>query len=309
MVACIALPVSWCDAAEDVWPRRPIQVIVPYAAGGDSDMNARIYLKYLEPLLGANMAVINVGGGAGSIGARRVKDARPDGYTALFYQDAIIIGNATGTTEFTFRDFELPAIVAREGGFIVAVKSTSKWKTMRELVDDTVANPEKINITGDIGGITYLISSMLNKAGAKFNIVSHGGASKRLAALLGGHVDVAIVPLFNIKSYADNGEVRLLATMAPTRSQIAPDLPTVRECGYDVAFQVSYFFMFPKGTPQPVLKKMGDALEKIALSNKDYADDIQKSLMQEPFFVRGSEAIKIMEKQESLIKAFNLQGK
>lgn len=307
---CAILVFSISDAwAKDTdWPKRPIQIVVPFGAGGDTDMNARIFIKYLEPLLGKGLAVVNVSGGGGSIGSRRVKDARPDGYTVLFFHDAMQVNTFSGVADFTWRDFEFSCIAGQETGTFVAVKSDSKWKTIRELVEDSAANPGKITIAGNIGASTYLTAMLLNKAGAAFNIVNHGGSSERITALLGGHVDVIQNPLVNIKSYVENGELRILANQAPERPPLAKDIPTLRESGFPVSFQYRYFFLFPKGTPSAIVEKFADAVEKIVTTNPEYAEDIKKTLVQSPFFARGEAAIKLMEEQEQIVKSVDLSA-
>ncbi len=297
---------SW--AGDVAWPKRPIQIVVPFGAGGDTDMNARIFAKYLEPLLGKSLAVVNVAGGGGSIGSRRVKDARPDGYTVLFFQDAMQVNTYSGVADFTWRDFEFCCIAGQETGTFIAVKSDSKWKTIKELVDDSAANPGKITIAGNIGATTSLTAMLLNKAGAAFNIVNHGGSAQRITALLGGHVDVIQNPLVNIKGYVESGEVRILANQAPSRPPLAEEYPTLKESGYPVGFQYRYFFLFPKGTPGEIVDKFADAGEKVVTTDKGYAEDIRKTLVQSPFFARGADAVTLMEQQEEIVKSADLRA-
>jgi tripartite-type tricarboxylate transporter receptor subunit TctC len=305
--AVLAFTASDSRAADADWPRRPIQVIVPFGAGGDTDMNARIFAKYLDPLLGKPLAVVNVGGGGSSIGSRRVKDARPDGHTVLFFHDAMLVNSASGVADFTYKDFEFSCIAGQETGTFVAVKSDAKWKTIKELVDDSAANPGKITIAGNIGATTYLTAMLLNKVGGAFNIVNHGGSSERITALLGGHVDVIQNPLVNIKSYIENGEVRVLANQADPRPPLAQEYPTLKESGYDVVFQYRYYFLFPKGTPRAIVDKMADAVEKVVTTNPEYAEDIKKTLVQSPFFARGEQAQKLMDAQEATVNSVNLK--
>ena len=306
MVLAFSVSDSW--AKELDWPKRAIQVIVPFGAGGDTDMNARIFSKYLEPVLGKSLAVVNVSGGGGSIGARRVKDARPDGHTVLFYQDAIMVNSASGVSDFTWKDFEFGCIGGLETGTFIAVKTDSKWKTMKELVDDSAANSGKISIAGNIGATTYLTAMLLNKAGGAFNIVNHGGSSQRITALLGGHVDVIQNPLVTIKSYVENKEVRILANQAHPRPPLAQDIPSLKDSGYDVSFQYRYFFLFPKGTPKEIVEKFVDAVEKVVTTNTEYAEDINKTLVQSPFFARGEEGIKLMSEQENIVNSVDLKA-
>lgn len=289
------------------WPEKSIQIVVPYGAGGDTDFNARTYAKYLKPLLGESLAVVNVTGGGGSIGARKVKNAKPNGYTVLFFHDAFLVNTATGVADFSWRDFEMVGLVGKEAGTIISVRADSKWKTIKELIDDSKANPNKITIAGNIGATTYLMAQLLNQQGAAFNIVNHGGSAKRLSALLGGHVDVIQNPYGTIKPYIESGDFRVLATQAPARNAFAPEIPTLKDAGYDVGFQYRYHFLFPKGTPKNIVNRFADAVEKVATTNDDYANDIGKAYFQSPYFVKGAEADNLMEQQEKLVNGVKLK--
>src|SRR5690554_2921482 len=156
--------------AHDDWPSKSIQLVVPFAPGGDTDFNARIYAQYLSDELDISLPVLNATGAGGAIGARQVRDAKPDGYTVLFFHSALFVNEASGLIDFSFRDFDLGAIVAREAGNLIVVNSKSKWHTLEELIKDSQANPDQINITGNIGATTYLVARLLNKAGARFDI-------------------------------------------------------------------------------------------------------------------------------------------
>jgi tripartite-type tricarboxylate transporter receptor subunit TctC len=285
----------------DNWPQRPIQIIVPFAAGAESDFNARLYAKYLEAHLGKGLGVVNVTGGAGSIAARRAKDAKPDGYTVFFGNGGFEIGHTLGLTDFGFEAFEVAAIAARESGHNIVVHASSPWKTMTELVDDSKKTPGKISIAASIGGASYLAAALLNQSGAAFNIVDHGGSATRVTALLGRHVDAIPTPMSNVKDYIKSGDMRVLATMAPKRSRFAPDIPTFMELGYPVEYQFCFYFMFPKGTPQAIVNKFAEAAEKVATTNTEYADTLEKNFLQEVFFLRGEEAAKLIQSQIDIV--------
>jgi tripartite-type tricarboxylate transporter receptor subunit TctC len=295
--------VAGASAASDAdnWPQRPIQIIVPYGAGGDSDFNARLYAKYLEEALGKPLAVVNVTGGGGSIAARRAKDAKPDGYTVFFGNGGFEIGHTIGLTDFGFEAFEMAAIAARESGHYIAVHTSSPWKTLKNLVEDSKKTPGKISIAASIGGASYLAAILLNQNGAALNVVDHGGSATRVTALLGRHVDTVPTPMVTVRDYIKNGEMRVLATMAPKRSRFVPDVPTFIESGYPAEYQFCFYFMFPKGTPRAIVDKFAEAAEKIATTNKEYADALEKSFMQEVFFLRGEEAAKLIQSQVDIV--------
>ena len=293
-------------AAQEKWPTRPIQLIVPFAAGGDTDFNARVYSQYMTDELGVSLPVINATGAGGSIGARQVKNAKPDGYTVLFFHSAMFVNEASGLIDFSFRDFEFGAIVAREAGNLIVVKADAKWQTLEDLVKDSQANPDKINITGNIGATTYLIAKLLNKAGAELNIIDMGGSSERLRAIMGGHIEVSQNPLGQIKAYVEQGDIRPLAALTDERMPQFPDVPTTKEAGYDATFQYDYFFLFPKGTPREIVDRFVDAAERVS-KNPAYIKDIADKYYQQPFFLRGEEGLKRMEAMDKVVQAVDLK--
>ena len=308
-VAAAAAIVGLSQPASAEWPEKPIQVIVPFGAGGDTDFNARLYGKYLKPILGKPMAIVNVTGGGGSIGARKAKDAKPDGYTALFFHDAMLVNSAVGVADFTFRDFELVAIAGREAGHVVCVKGDSKWNSLKELIEDSAAHPKQYSIAGNIGATTYLMAQLLNKAGADLNIVNHGGAATRITALLGGHVSVIQNPIGTVKSYFQSGDMKPLAIPTAEPNPFAPEIPTIRSLGYkDIVFQGKYFFMFPKGTPKAIVDKLASAVEKVATTDKAYAEEIKKAYLQTPYFKKGQAAFDELVAAEKVVNGVDLKN-
>ncbi len=301
---CFVATLSGTAYAE--WPERPIQIVVPYKAGGDSDFNARVYAKYLQPELGESLAVVNVAGGGGGIGARKVKEAKPDGYTVLLWHEAMLVNSATGLIDFTFRDFEMVGMAAQEPGTMLCVNKDAKWQTFDSLMKDSAANPGKVTFAASIGGTTYLMAQLLNKEGASFNIVDHGGTNPRVTALLGGHVDLIPNPVGSVISYINSGDFRALATTRATRHPKLPEVKTLQELGYNVTFQYRYFFMFPKGTPESIVNKFAAAVKKVASTNKEYAAEIEKAYLQTPYYLSAADTLKELEAQDKIVRSVKL---
>lgn len=305
--AALGLSAILAAPSQAAWPEKPIQVVVPYPAGGDSDFNARVYAKYLQPILGQPLVTVNVAGAGGSVGGRRVKDAAPDGYTVLLWHEAMLVNSATGIADFTFRDFEMVGMVAQEPGTMLCVRKDAPWKTFKELMDDSKARPKKVSFAGDLGGTTYLLAQLLNKEGADFNIVGHGGTAPRVTALLGGHVDVIPNPVGSVIAYINSGEFRALATSRTTRHPKLPDVPTVTELGYPVHFQYRYTVYFPKGTPKPIIDKLAAAFKQVATTDKAYAAEIDKAYLQQPYFLDAAAATKDLEAMDKVIRSVKLK--
>lgn len=284
-----AIGIGGAAQAQD-WPSRPIQVVVPFGAGGDTDFNARVLSKYLEPELKVPLPVVNVTGAGGIVAARRVKEAKADGQTVLFFHTTFLSSQALGITDLTLSDYELVGIVGREDGNVIVVPAKAPYKTMKELMAASAAHPGEIDLTANTGAMTYLIGAQLNNAGAAFNFVDVGGAAGRLKALLGGNVDVSQNPVAQVKPYVDNGELRVLATMSAEHMTSLPDVPTLKELGYDIELRVEYFFLFPKGTSSKVINTFSNALKNVIQKNPKYAKEIKEAYWQKPFWLGPKES-------------------
>lgn len=274
------------------WPNGPLQLVVPFGAGGDTDFNARVLSKYLEPEIGVALPVVNMKGAGGTVAARHVKKQKPDGQTILFHHTTFLSSTAMGITDLSYEDFELVGIVAREDGNVIVVPAESPYQSIQELMEASKKQPGEIDLTANTGAMTYLIGSQLNNAGGEFNFVNVGGASGRLKAILGGNVDVSQNPVGQVKAYVDTGELKALATLSGERMQALPDVPTLKESGYPIELRVQYFFLFPKGTSKDIIEKFSTALQSVINDNKEYADEIWKAYYQKPHWVAPDEAAK-----------------
>jgi tripartite-type tricarboxylate transporter receptor subunit TctC len=295
-IATVALVLTAGVAGAQGWPNGPIQVVVPYGAGGDTDYNARVLSQYLEAKLGVSLPVINVTGAGGSIGARRVLGAKPDGQTVLFFHTAMLANTASGVANFGFEDFEMAGIIAQEPGGLLVVRGKSPWHTVKELADAAKKKPNSISLTTNTGATTYLIGKLLQKSGVPLNFVDVGGAAGRLTAVLGGNVDVSQNPVGQVKPYLDKGELRALATVAGQRISVLPNVPTLKELGYPIQLQLEYFYLFPKGTPKAIVDKFAEAAKEVVTTNKEYAAKIKKAYFQEPHFMPPVEAVAHLKK-------------
>jgi tripartite-type tricarboxylate transporter receptor subunit TctC len=272
------------------WPSSAIQVVVPFGAGGDTDFNARVLSKYLEPELGVSLPVINITGAGGTVAARQVRGAKPDGQTVLFFHTTFLTSQALGITDLTLDDYEVTGIVAQEDGNMIVVSADAPYDTMEDLMKASAADPGGIDLTANTGAMTYLVGSQLNNAGADFNFVDVGGASGRLTAVLGGNVDVSFNPVGQVKPYVDSGELKVLATISNERTTSMPDVPTMTELGYDITFRAEFFYLFPKGTPQEHIDTFSAAVQNVIANSDGYAEEIQSAYSQKPYYLGQQES-------------------
>ncbi|MCH3917046.1 MAG: tripartite tricarboxylate transporter substrate binding protein [Spirochaetia bacterium] len=276
------------------WPTKSIQIVVPFNAGGDTDFHARTYAKYLKDILGQPVSILNVAGANGSAGTIQVRDANPDGYTALFFHDSMLMNKVVGVTDFAQEALDPCCIGVFDHTYILAVNSKSPYKTLGDLIAAAKANPGQLKYASSIGGYTYYLGCLLEKAaGVSFNKVDAGGGSARNAALLAEKIDTNVNPYGVMKPYIDSGDFRALAVFSEKRSQLFPDVPTAKEQGYDVIGSRAYFLAFPKGTDPIIIKKMADAMKQVS-ENPNYASDIEKAYCVEPGYAGTQATIKYL---------------
>ena len=286
MVAFLALAVV--PAAAE-FPEKPIKLIVPFGQGGSSSIAARAMQKAIQDndLLPQPITISYVPGAAGTIGARQVKDAEPDGHTILLWHVAANGAKAMGNVDFGPEAFEPIAGTDRKC-YMLVVRETSQYKTLTELLEGAKANPETIIAADNLGGANHIAAVMAETAmpGALFRHVQFGGTSKTYPALLGGHAEVNGSSTSALTNTSTKG-LRLLGYMAPERSTVFPDVPTFKEQGYDVEFCMSSWWFAPKGTPQDRIDVIADAMEKAMAS--DYMNEQSKKRGVEHGLIRGEE--------------------
>lgn len=279
---------------ETDWPKKPIQLVVPVDAGGDTDTNARIMAKYLEGELGQPVVVTNMGGASGSIGTRKVADSKPDGYTALFFHNTTLLAEMRGLLDVdVINDFKIAGIpIKDQTGILVA--NASKYKDLEDFMDQAKASPGEIKVAAATGSLAQLIPlAMEQETGVDFNIVDAGGTSERIASLMGGHIDMFYGQYGVLKDYIDNGDFVCLGSVSGSRSSLMSDIPTLKEQGIDVDFDKFFYFAFPPETPDAVADKFSKALETVTAM-----DEVKKDLsvfMLEPSYTGPADSVTYMQ--------------
>src|SRR5690348_7786326 len=209
------------SAAAANYPERPIKLIVPWAAGGDTDNIFRPFGQAFEKALGGTVVIANIGGASGTVGAREAKNSPPDGYTLYAVHDYIHSTYYTGVADVNYTDFEPICSVSSTPSILTASPKTT-WKSLKELVEDAKAHPGKITIGATLGSTSHFFPALLEKAAKiKFKYVSYDGLAQRMNAILGGHIDLTDGNLTQ-KGKVDAGQLRFIAIAAEKRS---PELP------------------------------------------------------------------------------------
>lgn len=286
------------------YPSKPITVVVPAGAGGDTDANARLLGKYLEKELGQPVVISNVTGAGGTVGANQVLDADPDGYTALFFHNSLLLNRIMGLTEDSYDSFKLAGIAVLDQGNTFMVSADSEFKDLQDVVEYARENPGEISIATEVGGFTHLQLLALQKdQDIELNIVDVGGAAEKVTALLGGHVDIVPTSLGLVKNYVDSGDMRSLGIMANDRVDLMPDVPTFIEQGVNSEFEKFFFFGFDPETPDEIVEAFAKAVENV-VNDEEYVKDAEKFLVT-PTFMNSEKAFDYMKKAEEKYKGLH----
>lgn len=245
---------------------RPITVIVPFAAGGPSDVGVRLLIPFLERDLGTSFQVVNKPGASTQTGVTELTRARPDGYTVALVPPP--------TTAMTYLDAERKAPYGRKdiqpvAGYtadanLVVVPANSPFKTLKDFVEAARARPKQIRFgtSGLMTSAHFAGIALEEVTGVRFAFVHFQGAAPEVAALLGGNLDAGINGILATMPHERAGAIRVLATMDSARTKFFPDAPTTREQGYEVLSPVTFGFIAPGGTPLEIVDRLGQAISR-----------------------------------------------
>jgi len=262
------------------YPTRPVSLISVYPPGGFFEVPGRAFAAAAEKLLGKPVVILNKPGAAGMIGTVAGAQAAPDGYTLTMGCTTISCANewelANGRKPLATRqDFVLI------GSYIlsptlISVPTNSPWKTLHDLIKDCKAKPGHYAYSsGGLYGMSHVPAELLMKAGGiQCRHVPHKGGAPALSAVVGGHVDFTTqfcpssIPLYR------GNKLRVLAVQSDRRLKSIPEIPSVKELGIDAEYQAWIGIMAPKGTPEPIVKKLREVLAN-AVKDKTFIDTIE----------------------------------
>ncbi len=260
--AVAALSAVTLVAAATDFPTREITITVSYAAGGSTDLTARLVARRMEKELGVPVVVANRTGAQGTVGQNYVRLAKPDGYNI-----AIVTSSSTSMSPYLVNNIYKPSDFDYLGGlgvsrFGLAVRTESPYQTIKDFVEAAKLQPQ---FFGTSSGVTNLgFTELARKTGAKFEAVNYKSGPEIVNAIIGGQVVALMQTPGEIMPHVQSGRMRLLASVSPTRWPAAPNVPTLRDAGYDVAVESWIGFAVPKGLPEDVLAKLQGALRKVA---------------------------------------------
>lgn len=273
-------------AQAPAWPQRgrPITLIVPYAPGGVTDTAGRLMAGALERELGTPVTVLNRAGAASQIGLGELVRARPDGYTLSYMVLPTVVTHyleAGGRTPPYTRDSFQPIGNHHLSPQTISVRSESPYRTLRELVEAARARPETISVStsGQLAVPHSQVLMLEHAAGVRFISVHFTGGAPSVTALLGGHVDALAGGTADALPHLRSGAFRVLGVAAAERDASMPQVPTMREQGFDVIAASATGIVAPAGTPTAVVQALTGAMQRIIASDEHRRALIEYSLI------------------------------
>ncbi len=285
--------------AQELQPGKPIRIIVGLAAGGATDVMARLVAAKMSENMKANVIVENKAGGNFIPALRELTGSPPDGHTLFF------ISTSTLITQPLHKDYPFdltkltPVTQVATGPLILVAKNALGVTSLKELVDRAKANPNKISFGagGGTGSSLFFATELLkSKAGIQVNIVNYKGAAPALNDLLGGHIDAMFDAMPAMAPMVQEGKVTAIAVTSAKRSSALPNIPTIQESGYP-DFEMSGWFgiLAPPGTPPAVAQRLRDEVAK-AVSDSGVVATLAKQGM-EPLATQPADWLKYMQSE------------
>jgi tripartite-type tricarboxylate transporter receptor subunit TctC len=262
--ACATLATAGLTlSAQAAYPERPVELVVPYTAGGGTDAVARAFADAVRKHLPQPVVVVNKTGAGGAIGLTEVMNARPDGAKIGVGTVEITMLPHLGVAKFGIEDF-VPIAMLNVEPSAITVRADAPWTTVEAFLADAKARPAQLRVGNSGTGAIWHIAaeSLSEKAGVRFLHVPYAGANPAVADLLGGHIEAVTVSPPEVAQHVAAGKLRILAVMSAQRAPKFPQVPTLKERGVDVQISTWRGLVAPKATPEPVLTVLREAARK-----------------------------------------------
>ncbi|MGE8686602.1 MAG: tripartite tricarboxylate transporter substrate binding protein [Achromobacter sp.] len=275
--ASIALGLALGAPAQAGFPEKPVQLIIPFAPG-DTDQMLRPITEKMGQYLGQPIVMNYKPGAGGGIGAAYTASAPADGYTIVGSSPGalVVVPLANKEIKYTTDSFA-PVAAISLGGMMIVASSKSRYKTLADVVADAKARPDGVSYgTSGAMGISHLLGeTFASEAGIQLRHIPFQGSAPAVTALLGGHTDIAVSAVGPAQAHIQSGGLRPLAIFSSKRLAAYPDVPTLRELGYDVGSPTIYGLMAPRDTPPQVIDTLYQAARKVVA---DQGGEVNKTL-------------------------------
>ncbi len=248
------------------WPQGDITVVVPAAAGGGTDIFARIVTDYLQRSTGKTFTVVNVDAGSGMVGFEQTRNAKPDGTTIMFWHTGFYVTSATGQYEHNPNGDFSPLVmfnpVGNDGKQVFVVKGDAKWNTLEELLDDAKANPGTITYGCSAGGSAQMVAEMLMKTNdSELRLVDAASQTDKITGVAGGNIDVSAITLASALQYVESGDLKILAVVDKEGTD---DYKSAYELGYEDCYWSQNLCVYgPAGMDESLCRAINEAFQGI----------------------------------------------
>lgn len=263
------------EAAE--YPVKPIQVIVPWAAGGGHDISARVIAEGAKKYLSEPMVITNLTGAAGLNAYQKTLKSPADGYTLLWEHAANLITTPLiAKAKFSWKDFEIIGSIGSTP-LTIFVKNDARWKDMSEVIAEMKAKPGQVRWCTTPNSASGFSLYAVEEAAGGFTplMVPSQGDKNRIISVLGGNSDIATAGISSIVPYMKSGDVRVLAMLSKERSPFAPEIPTLIEQGINSTTEYMFCILVPKGIPDNIKKTLASAMEK-TVNDSDVVESLAR---------------------------------
>jgi tripartite-type tricarboxylate transporter receptor subunit TctC len=288
--------------ASAAYPEKPINMIIAFTAGGSSDVQARIMQKYWDKYSNQQWTFLYKPGAGGAIGFGEIAMAKPDGYTIGGVNvPHMIIQPIAQQAQFSIEDFAYICQVVNDPQAVI-VRKDSKFQSAKEVFEYAKANPNqlKVGLVGPNSGHHLMLLDVQSKMDFPVTEVFYKGAADQNVALLGGEIDVMFGNLNDVMRSLE--EMHVLALAGEGRNDFLPDVPTLREEGFDIVSDIRRAFVAPKNVSPEILTYLRDTFRKISV-DPDYLNDM-KVAGQPTEYMEGEAFFEYMNVQNQIIKGF-----
>ncbi|SER46521.1 Tripartite-type tricarboxylate transporter, receptor component TctC [Azotobacter beijerinckii] len=258
------------------YPNRPIELVVPAVATGASDLSARIFAKYAEKRIGKPVVVVRISGAGGYNGSRAVREDKSNGYQVLYTHQGLIANYLTKVAPYSYDGFKVGPAVVEDATLGLYASGKSGIKSINDLLARARAEPGKLKAATEYGTLSHFMFLKLQKEqGVTFKLMDTGGDAARLAAMLGGTVDVMAKVYSGTQDYLKSGDFALLGEPADKRAPNAPEVPTYKEQGVDFTFPpYVWSLFFNQNTPQAIVDTWTEVAREVT-SDPAYRKEIE----------------------------------
>ncbi|MGZ5094482.1 MAG: tripartite tricarboxylate transporter substrate binding protein [Burkholderiales bacterium] len=281
VISCLVLAAAGLAGAQDNYPSKPIQMVVPFPPGGVADITGRPTALVMSKLLKQPIIIVNKPGAGGAIGMATVANGRPDGYTLLMALSSVSIIPVAERLQGRQPSYELnqlaPVALISADPTVLVVRADGPYKTIKDFVAAAKAQPGKINYgsSGVYGTLHVAMEIFAQAAGIRLYHIPYQGGGPAVTALLGGQIEALASGPSAAIAQIKGGKMRALGVWGDKRLASLPEVPSMKELGYDATFYIWSGLFAPSGTPAPIMQKLRSTVRS-TVNDPEFKDAMSK---------------------------------